>query len=104
MDAKNGLFTITGGDLDKPISGRNLGKLLAHNPALRGVELAALHVANEKLLETYFDKLGRRRNRRDNNFGVLDELNNRVYIYNKNGDLGYYESDDQGFVSNRWNR
>lgn len=85
MTCKNGLFTFSGGDLKKPIEGRNLGDLLAYNPALRGVELKAMHVANEKMLAMYQDKLEKQE--RHFNYGVIDEENHRVYIYDKHGNL-----------------
>lgn len=93
------MFTFSGGDLKKPIEGRNLGDLLAYNPALRGVELRAIHIANEKMLGMYQEKL--KTQKRHHNYGVIDEENHRVYIYDKDGNLGYYESNDQSFVQ-RW--
>lgn len=99
LDCKDGLFTFSGGDLKKPVKGRNFGDLLAYNPALRGVELRAIRVANEKMLAMYQEKL--KKQERHHNYGVIDEENHRVYIYDKNGNLGYYESNDQTFVQ-RW--
>jgi len=66
---------------------------------LRGVELRAIRVANEKMLAMYQEKL--KKQERHHNYGVIDEENHRVYIYDKNGNLGYYESNDQTFVQ-RW--
>lgn len=100
LTCKNGLFTFSGGDLKKPIEGRNLGDLLAYNPALRGVELKAMHVANEKMLAMYQDKLEKQE--RHFNYGVIDEENHRVYIYDKHGNLWYLETHDQEFESRRW--
>lgn len=71
--------------MKKPITGRNLGDLLAYNPALRGVELRAMHVANEKMLDMYQEKL--KKQERHHNYGVIDEENHRVYIYDKDGNL-----------------
>ena len=99
LDCKDGLFTFSGWELKKPVKGRNLGDLLAYNPALRGVELRAIRVANEKMLAMYQEKL--KKQERHHNYGVIDEENHRVYIYDKNGNLGYYESNDQTFVQ-RW--
>lgn len=99
MDCKDGLFTFSGGDLKKPVKGRNLGDLLAYNPALRGVELKAIRVANEKMLAMYQEKL--KKQERHHNYGVIDEENHRVYIYDKNGNLGYLETNDQTFVQRR---
>jgi hypothetical protein len=99
LDCKDGLFTFSGGDLKKPVKGRNIGDLLAYNPALRGVELKAIRVANEKMLAMYQEKL--KKQKRHHNYGVIDEENHRVYIYDKNGNLGYYESNDQTFVQRR---
>lgn len=99
LDCKNGLFTFTGPDLKKPISGRNLGQLLIKNPALRGIELKALHIANEKMIETYQEKLQKKN--RLKNYGVIDEVNHRVYILDKDGNLWYVDNTSQDFVS-RW--
>lgn len=85
LTCKDGLFTFTGEGITKPIRGRNLGSLLTFNPALRGIELKALHVANEKLIETYQEKLEKKD--RMKNYGVIDEINHRVYILDKYGNL-----------------
>lgn len=85
LTCKDGLFTFTGDGIAKPIRGRNLGSLLTFNPALRGIELKALHVANEKLIETYQEKLEKKD--RMKNYGVIDEINHRVYILDKYGNL-----------------
>ncbi len=99
LTCKDGLFTFSGEGLEKPISGKNLGKLLTFNPALRGIELKALHIANENMLETYQDKLAKKD--RLKNYGVIDELNHRVYILDKDGNLGYVDNTSQDFAS-RW--
>ena len=99
LDCKNGLFTLSWWDLKKPLEGRNLWDMIAYNPALRGVELKALHTANEKMLAMYQDKLNKQN--RHHNHGVIDEANHRAYIYDKNGNLGYVDTDDQEFVSRR---
>ncbi len=99
LTCKDGLFTFTGDGLEKPISGRNLGDLLAYNPALRGVELKALHIANENMIETYQEKLAKKD--RMKNYGVIDEVNHRVYIMDKDGNLWYVDNASQEFVG-RW--
>lgn len=76
-----------------------MGDLLAYNPALRGIELKALHVANEKMVNTYQDKL--KKSDRLRNYGVIDEANHRVYILDKAGNLGYVENTSQDFAK-RW--
>ena len=99
LDCKKWVFSFSWGGLKKPIEGRNLGDLLAYNPALRGIELKALHVANEKMMAMYQDKLNKQN--RSFNYGVLDEANHRVYILDKNGNLWYTETNNQEFES-RW--
>ncbi len=72
-------------DSDKPIIGKNLIKMLDKNPALHGVEIQIIRIANQQQVQMYREKLAKRR--KVYNYGAYDKMSDKMFVLDKDGDV-----------------